>query len=442
MSIGPMPAGPATTGASVEPLVETDRICPVALLSARGQEPFTGLIDELGHEDIAVTFCRTPDDVRGWMRTAGGAALLCDVDFAEWAGCGMDRQIGRLLADFAHLRVVALAARNVPVTPALRNFVQNGWLHDFHSLPFDRSRLAQCLRHIQGLAALETCFESGPQAKTGYGEIIGVSNAMRDIHDMVRRVARVRIPVLLTGESGTGKELIARTIHDHSPMRTGKFVAINCAALPPNLIESELFGHEAGAFTGAGRRKRGRIEDAHEGTLFLDEIGDMPVEMQPHFLRFLQGGVFMRVGGTEELRVRTRVIAATNADLGRGMQEARFRDDLYYRLNGVSIEVPPLRVRGGDITLLARHYLRHFSSEYDRPRMEFSQAALIAMANHRWPGNVRELMSAVGRAVALAPRTTIRPEDLGLVPRAADAVAVQTLAAAREAFDRSMIAQC
>lgn len=416
--------------------------CQLALLSAHGGARFEGLVQALAGEGITARIWRTVSEVRQWLCANDAVALLYDADFSDWSPEAVERQLGRLLADFPSLRVVALTPRSLALTPGLRALLERGWLHDFHSLPVDLKRLVYCLRHIQGMAALEAQLaERSDAARMGFGHLIGRSEPMRRIYEIVRRVAKIDIPLLLTGESGTGKELIAETIHGRSARRSAQFVAINCAALPPTLIESELFGHEPGAFTGANKRKKGRIEEAHDGTLFLDEIGDMPVDMQPHFLRFLQDGRFKRVGGTGTLRVNTRIVAATNADLKTAMERGLFRDDLFYRLNGVVIEVPPLRSRGSDIELLATYFLKKCCRDYARPRMQFSREALIAIARHPWPGNVRELMSAVARAVALAPRTVIRPVDLGLDGDAVDEARPEgrTLAEARQDFDRKII---
>jgi transcriptional regulator with PAS, ATPase and Fis domain len=230
-------------------------------------------------------------------------------------------------------------------------------------------------------------------------DIIGRSAAMRHASEMIARFARTDEPVLITGESGTGKELAARAIHDRSPRHNGPFVAVNCAAFPSTLVASELFGYEKGAFTGAAARTKGRIEHADGGTLFLDEIGDMPVDLQGHLLRFLQDGRIVRVGGREAIHVNVRIVAATNVRLRQAIAEARFREDLYYRLNILAVRMPPLRERPEDILLLAHHALHQAAAHFGREVTGFAPEAIEALHRHDWPGNVRELMAVVRRAV-------------------------------------------
>jgi transcriptional regulator with GAF, ATPase, and Fis domain len=217
---------------------------------------------------------------------------------------------------------------------------------------------------------------------------------------------------LITGESGTGKELIARAIHNLSPRRGKPFIAVSCAALPESLLESELFGHEKGAFTGAVAQRKGRFELAHKGTLFLDEIGEMSANIQVHLLRVLEEREFTRVGGTETIRSDVRIISATNKDLNEAVMRGEFRDDLYYRLNVVSIQLPPLRERAEDIPLLAQHFLNKFAVENQKGDITFSPDAMDFLMKYEWPGNVRELENATERAVVLALNSTITATDL------------------------------
>jgi two-component system NtrC family response regulator len=219
---------------------------------------------------------------------------------------------------------------------------------------------------------------------------------------------------LLLGESGTGKELLAQAVHKMSGRAREPFVPINCAAIPETLLETELFGHEKGAFTGAVRQNIGKIESADRGTLFLDEIGDVPLPMQVKLLRFLQDQIVERVGGRKPVQVDVRIICATNQDLDRMMAEGRFREDLYYRLNEVTIRVPPLRERIGDAVFLASFFLRRFATEYRRPVRGFGPAALAAIKDYPWPGNVRELENRVKRAVVMADASLLSPTDIGL----------------------------
>jgi len=244
------------------------------------------------------------------------------------------------------------------------------------------------------------------------GGLVGSSPAFRSAMETVRMAAASNATILLLGESGTGKELVARAIHELSPRASGPFVPIDCAAIPESLLESELFGHEAGAFTGATRRKEGRFEKADRGTLFLDEVGEMSPAVQAKLLRAIQEGEFVRVGGTQPVRVDVRIVAATNRDLQQEVREGRFREDLYYRLHVVQIRLPPLRERHGDVPLLAAHFLRRFSEENRREFEGFSPEALRALEAYSWPGNVRELENAIERAVVLARGSRIELEDL------------------------------
>ena len=244
------------------------------------------------------------------------------------------------------------------------------------------------------------------------GRLIGRGSALLKVLHLVNQVAPMKSTVLLSGESGVGKELVAEAIHFQSPRRTKPLVKLNCGALPEGLIESELFGHEKGSFTGATQQRKGRFELADGGTIFLDEISEMPPATQVKLLRVLQEGEFERVGGTQTLKVDVRVIAATNVDLEAAVAAGRFRKDLFYRLNVIHIPLPPLRERREDISLLALHFLDKFCLENNRPAMGFSQEAMAALKNYAWPGNVRELQNVVERAVALCEGNMIRWEDL------------------------------
>ncbi len=242
--------------------------------------------------------------------------------------------------------------------------------------------------------------------------IVARSRLMRQVAEITRCVARSSASVLLVGETGTGKELVARAIHSLSPRRTGPFIRVNCGALSEGLLESELFGHVKGAFTGAIANRTGRFEAAHTGSIFLDEISSTSLQLQVKLLRVLQEGEFERVGDTQTIRVDVRIVAATNDDLEQLIREGRFREDLYYRLNVVQIDLPPLRERREDIPLLARYFLRQFCVDYDRPPLRIGRAALEVLLAYDWPGNVRELQNAIARAVVLAQGKEITPDDL------------------------------
>jgi two-component system, NtrC family, response regulator HydG len=250
------------------------------------------------------------------------------------------------------------------------------------------------------------------------GNIVGRSPVMQRLLETVSQVAPSEATVLITGESGTGKEMIAGAIHFNSRRKDGPFIKVNCAAITESLLESELFGHEKGAFTGAYRRKEGRFVQAHGGSLFLDEISEMSTAMQVKLLRVLQEREITRVGGEETVKVDVRLIAATNKDLLQQMEKAQFREDLYYRLNVVTLRLPPLRERKEDIPLLAQHFLRSFSEKNLKPIKGFTPQAMDRLIRHEWPGNVRELMNAVERGVVLSREEYLAEEDLPLIPTA------------------------
>jgi formate hydrogenlyase transcriptional activator len=247
-----------------------------------------------------------------------------------------------------------------------------------------------------------------------FGEIVGESTTLRRVLKQVEAVAPTDSTVLILGETGTGKELIARALHDHSPRRERTFVKLNCAAIPTGLLESELFGHEKGAFTGAISQKIGRFELAHQGTLFLDEVGDIPPELQPKLLRALQEQEFERLGSTRTVRVDVRLVAATNRDLAQMVAERQFRNDLYYRLNVFPVVVPPLRERRDDIPMLARHFIQRFARRMGRRIESIPAPVMDALVRYHWPGNVREMQNIIERAVILTrgPSLRIPPGDL------------------------------
>jgi transcriptional regulator with GAF, ATPase, and Fis domain len=269
------------------------------------------------------------------------------------------------------------------------------------------------------------------------GSVVGASDFMKEVFKRVRKVATADIPVLITGETGTGKELIAREIHRESRRAMGPFVAVNCGAIPESLLESELFGHVRGAFTGAVANKIGRFQAANGGSLFLDEIGEMPAQLQVKLLRALQEHVVIRVGDTKPERVDIRVIAATNRVLEEEIKAGRFREDLYYRLNVVGVHLPPLRDRGDDLILLARYLLAKTAQEHGRQVRGFSKSCLVAMRKYRWPGNIRQLENRIKKAVVLNEQPLITAEDMDL--RAEDVEEVLPLAEARNRFERRYI---
>jgi two-component system response regulator HydG len=287
---------------------------------------------------------------------------------------------------------------------------------DFLTKPFQRAQLLRVINQAlerRALIAQNRALQRRLDDLLRQGNIIGTSPAFRRTMTLVDQVATSSATVLIQGESGTGKELIARAIHDKSPRRNGPFIAVNCTALPETLLESELFGYEKGAFTGAVGRKEGRFELADGGTLFLDEVGDLSLVSQPKILRVLQEGEFERVGGTRTIRVDVRIVAATHQDLAQLVREKRFREDLYYRLNVITVTAPPLRERREDVRVLAEHFLRVYAAKNNRRLDEgFAEEALRRLEAYSWPGNVRELENVVERAVVLARGARVEVTDL------------------------------
>ena len=314
--------------------------------------------------------------------------------------------------------------------------------YDFMEKPVALDVLKTVLERAGYLAGLERENQQllEREGTRGFSEIIGSSPVMAKVFDTIRRVAGSDISVLIVGESGTGKELVARAIHQQSHRKDGPFIAINCGAIPETLLESELFGHEKGAFTGAHLQRPGRIESAQGGTLFLDEIGEISPAMQVKLLRVLQERTIERVGGRVEIPVDTRVLAATNSDLQLAMKEGRFREDLYYRLNTVTITVPPLRERGADIVMLAKVLLQRFGDEAKKKVAGFSREALLSLEQYSWPGNIRELENRIRRAVTLTDNPRIAPEDLDL-DEPKDVQIGSTLKEARDAVEKRLIEQ-
>jgi DNA-binding NtrC family response regulator len=296
--------------------------------------------------------------------------------------------------------------------PSCRDLVLT-YLFDHHTLPLDLPRVLDCVGHAHGRAMLHrVAGDAG--SRPGEEHIIGRSPAMTELLRQVRRIARTGAPVLIQGESGSGKELIAQLLHRNSARAGGPFVAVNCAAIQATLIQSELFGHERGAFTGAVSEKRGLFETANKGTLFLDEIGDLSLDLQANLLRFLEEGTINRVGSERSIKLDVRVLAATHVDLEHAVASGAFRHDLFYRLNVVPLRVMPLRERREDIEALALYFFQKFSAEKN-PRIKgFSRPALAAMEAYAWPGNVREMINRLRRAMIMAEGRCIRPGDLGL----------------------------
>ncbi|HEV3425674.1 MAG TPA: sigma-54 dependent transcriptional regulator [Paraburkholderia sp.] len=319
---------------------------------------------------------------------------------------------------------------------ALRRLVRD-YCFDYVTVPYSGDRIVDSVGHAYGMISLgEPASNDGTPGGTE-GEMVGSCDAMLALFRSIRKVAMTDAPVFISGESGTGKELTAVAIHERSSRRTAPFVPINCGAIPPHLLQSELFGYERGAFTGANQRKIGRVEAANGGTLFLDEIGDLPLESQASLLRFLQERKVERLGGHGAIDVDVRIISATHVDMNAAMIEGRFRSDLYHRLCVLQIDEPPLRARGKDIELLARHMLERFRKDASRRLRGFAPDAIAALHNYSWPGNVRELINRVRRAIVMSEGRAITARDLELAEYVE--IVPVSLAQAREAAERQAI---
>ena len=346
--------------------------------------------------------------------------------------------LSELLAEDPLVKIV-IASGQSEKDNALRAIGQGAY--DFLSKPIQMEELKAVLKRAFHVARLEREYRE-MQSRLGgdsFEGMLGNSPSMQEVFGAIRKVATTNVPVLILGESGTGKEMAALAIHRRSPRKEGPFIAINCGAIPENLLESELFGHEKGAFTGAHVQRQGRIESAAGGTLFLDEIGELPLPLQVKLLRFVQEQCVERVGGRTKIPVDTRVVAATNVDLKKAMNDGRFREDLYYRLAVVVVKLPALRDRPGDVPVLAKVLLRKFAAQNGRPAADFSQKALRALQQHPWPGNVRELENRIKRAVIMAESRSVTPADLELGDSSEGGF--RSLKEARESVEREMIQQ-
>ncbi len=347
---------------------------------------------------------------------AAAAAERYDLAFLDIRMPGLDglEVLGRLRADSPETAVVVMTAHGS--VRAAVEAMQRG-AYDYLAKPFDNDEvllLVERALSAKALAREVVELRTGIQEVWEFGALVGKSPRMQEVYKTIGRIAATDVTVLLQGESGTGKEVVARAIHHYS-RRAGKpFVAVSCAAIPPTLLEAELFGHERGAFTDAHQRRLGRFELAHGGTLYLDEVGDMGPELQPKLLRVLQERELERIGGGEPIRVDVRVVAATNRDLETLIREGRFREDLFYRLNVVSVTLPPLRERREDIPFLVDHFLVKYAGELGERAL--AAEALDRLTGYAWPGNVRELENVVQHAMVMAGAGVILPEHLPIAP--------------------------
>ena len=365
-----------------------------------------GMLNHDGHEVEAVESAEQAEQLLGKREYL---MLITDAHLGGISGYELLARVKKRWPELPMLMITAYA------TPKLAAEAIKAGATDYLPKPFAPeelllhvSRCAERHRLMSENAALREKVTSGYKVE----QIIGESESVRDLRELIQRIAPTNATVLILGESGTGKELIAGALHSLSARAKKNYVRINCAAIPETLLESELFGHEKGAFTGALKLKLGRVEEADGGTIFLDEIGDMSRSLQAKLLRFLEDGSFTRVGGNEELKVNVRLLAATNRDIIQAIRENQFREDLYHRLNVVQFRPPPLRERGHDVALLAEHFLAHFCGSLGKPTMTLAKASSTKLMAHHWPGNVRELRNVMERAVILSPGPQVQPVHL------------------------------
>ena len=377
---------------------------PTILVADDDRSIRTVLTQALGRSGYQVRCTGTAATLWRWVEDGEGDLVITDVVMPDENGLDLIPRIKRVRPD---LRVVVMSAQSTLMTAV--KAAQRG-AFEYLPKPFD---LKELLAVVARALAVPTPADEMPLPEPRDAEerlpLIGRSVAMQEIYRSIARLTTTDLTVMVNGESGTGKELVARALHDYGRRRSGPFVAINMAAIPRELIESELFGHERGAFTGAMNRAQGRFEQAAGGTLFLDEIGDMPAEAQTRLLRVLQEGEFTTVGGRQPIRANVRIVAATHRDLRQAIRGGQFREDLFYRLNVVPIRLPPLRERLEDIPVLARHFLDK-AREAGLTAKTLDTSAVERMRQHRWPGNVRELENLMRRLAALYPQETITDE--------------------------------
>jgi len=376
---------------------------PTILVADDDRSIRTVLTQALGRAGYQVRTTGTAATLWRWVEDGEGDLVITDVVMPDENGLDLIPRIKRIRPD---LRVVVMSAQSTLMTAV--KAAQRG-AFEYLPKPFDLAELMSVV--ARALAQPTRPLQDPPEPRDADERLplIGRSTSMQEIYRTIARLTTSDLTVMITGESGTGKELVARALHDYGRRRAGPFVAVNMAAIPRELIESELFGHERGAFTGATNRTQGRFEQANGGTLFLDEIGDMPPEAQTRLLRVLQEGEFTSVGGRTPVKVNVRIVAATHRDLRQSIRAGAFREDLFYRLNVVPIRLPPLRDRAEDIPLLARHFLER-ARESGLAVKLLDQGAVDALRAYRWPGNVRELENLMRRLAALYPQEVISDE--------------------------------
>jgi two-component system nitrogen regulation response regulator GlnG len=376
---------------------------PTVLVADDDRSIRTVLTQALGRSGYQVRSTGNAATLWRWVEDGEGDLVITDVVMPDENGLDLIPRIKRIRPD---LRVVVMSAQSTLITAV--KATQRG-AFEYLPKPFDLKELLSVVGRALAVPAEIVVHAPEPRDSDERLPLIGRSPAMQEIYRTVARLTTADLTVMINGESGTGKELVARALHDYGKRRAGPFVAINMAAIPRELIESELFGHERGAFTGATNRSQGRFEQAAGGTLFLDEIGDMPPEAQTRLLRVLQEGEFTSVGGRQPIRANVRIVAATHRDLRSAIRQGQFREDLFYRLNVVPVRLPPLRERTEDIAPLARHFLDRARDD-GLPVKTLDQGALDRLRQYTWPGNVRELENLMRRLAALCPQETITAE--------------------------------
>jgi two-component system nitrogen regulation response regulator GlnG len=376
---------------------------PTVLIADDDRSIRTVLTQALGRSGYQVRSTGNAATLWRWVEDGEGDLVITDVVMPDENGLDLIPRIKRIRPD---LRVVVMSAQSTLITAV--KATQRG-AFEYLPKPFDLKELLSVVGRALAVPAEIVVHAPEPRDSDERLPLIGRSRAMQEIYRTVARLTTTDLTVMINGESGTGKELVARALHDYGKRRGGPFVAINMAAIPRELIESELFGHERGAFTGATNRSQGRFEQAAGGTLFLDEIGDMPPEAQTRLLRVLQEGEFTSVGGRQPIRANVRIVAATHRDLRSAIRQGQFREDLFYRLNVVPVRLPPLRERTEDIAPLARHFLDRARDD-GLPAKTLDQGALDRLRQYTWPGNVRELENLMRRLAALCPQETITAE--------------------------------
>jgi two-component system response regulator HydG len=397
-------------------VADDDASARSAMQTLLGQEGFDVVLAEDGPSAIAC------------FEDVGADVLVTDLRMPGMDGIEVMRRVREMNPDV----VAVLATSSADVATAVRA-MQEGAEH-YLTKPVQMDELVFVIRRALDRRKLKneaTELRSRLKDRLRFDNIVGSSPAIQEVFNIIEQVAPSKASVLVTGESGTGKELVAQAIHEHSPRASAPFVKLHCAALAETILESELFGHEKGSFTGAMGRREGRFKQADAGTLFLDEIGEISPAIQVKLLRFLQERAFERVGGNETVKVDVRIIAATNRDLASEVAAGKFREDLYYRLNVVNIEMPPLRARPSDLLPLADHFLARFSKENGKKIEGFSEDALERITTYRWPGNIRELENVIERGVVLCDGPTLTakhlPTGVGAVPKGAVRIPGSTL---------------